>query len=243
MGWGRGEPGVTGAGLGRGLPGAGRGRGRAQGARGGTARRREAALFSLLPPGAAPPAPPLRAPPPSLGRPESRPPTPRLRTCSNFLGRAGPSRCRRRRRRRRRCRCRCRCRARVSGARSPRWSVGPCPPHCLRPTPPPGALWGLGLLPRFGLWPSGCLASAPEAAPRAALALSVQIAREGLEALAGPRWAELRRRAEREPQRRPAWRWGFCRPRPARVPGRVRAGAARGWESSGREGPDRRRRL
>lgn len=51
-------------------------------ARGGRAAQGSCASFSAA-------APPLRAPPPPLGRPESRPPAPRCRTWSNFLGRPG----------------------------------------------------------------------------------------------------------------------------------------------------------
>ncbi|XP_032347482.1 tetraspanin-14 isoform X1 [Camelus ferus] len=78
---------------------AGRGRGERAEAGLGGAGRRPAAQGSGAPfwaaagrraPGPAPPRPA-----PALGRPESRPPALRCRTCSNFLGRAGPRRCRR----------------------------------------------------------------------------------------------------------------------------------------------------
>lgn len=49
---------------------------------GGRAAQGSGASFSAA-------APPLRAPPPPLGRPESRPPALRRRTWSNFLGRPG----------------------------------------------------------------------------------------------------------------------------------------------------------
>lgn len=142
-----------------------RGRGGAKagpGARGRTGRRREAAPLPRQPAGAAPPAPPPCAPPPPLGRPESRPPAPRRRTCSNFLGRVGPRR-------------RCRRRARVSRARRLGWGVGTCPLLCLRPTSP-SVLRGRGLLPRSLLGPSASLPACPGAAPRAVLALSARIA-------------------------------------------------------------------
>lgn len=149
---------------GRGEAAGGRGGARAgPGARGRTGRRREAAPLPRQTAGAAPPAPPLRSPPPPLGRPESRPPAPRRRTCSNFLGRAGPRR-------------RCRRRARVSRPRRPGWGVGPCPFLCLRPTSP-SVLRGRGLLLRSLFGPSAFLPACPGAAPRAALALSARIAR------------------------------------------------------------------
>lgn len=138
--------------------GAGRGRGyrRGRGAEGGAAPGGPGKRRPFLSSHPAPrPRPRPPRPAPALGRPESRPTAPRRRTCSNFLGRARPRRCCRRRRRRHR--------ARVSRARSPRWSVGPCPAHCLKPIPPtpPSALWGQGLIPwsRFG--PSSALAPAP----------------------------------------------------------------------------------